>query len=62
MLVSSFCWPCSFSWASVSRVTGSRSAAISAEMIELVSSPEASPEMEIGEPADELTASDDMEL
>jgi hypothetical protein len=62
MFVSSFCWPCNFSWASVRRVTGSRSAAISAEMIELVSSPEASPEMEIGEPAAELTASDDMGL
>ena len=31
-------------------------------VIELVSSPEASPEMEIGDPAAELTASDDMRL
>src|ERR1700683_746862 len=62
-MLCSCCWsPCSFSCWSVSRVTGSRSTAISAEMIAVVSSPDARPAIDSGEPAVELSEAADVDI
>src|SRR5271156_6800314 len=61
MLCSCVCSADSFVCSSLRCVTGSRSTAISAAMIELVSRPEARPEIVIGAAAEEPTCSADVD-